>query len=48
MTNHIKTVEEHLRELGPLEAKRHVPGSSVPNELREFVLTQQNLLRSGR
>ena len=36
MKNHIKTVDEHLRELGPLEAKRHVPGSSVPNELREF------------
>jgi hypothetical protein len=30
----IKTVEEHLRELGPLETKRQVPGL-VPVEFRE-------------
>lgn len=30
----IKTVEEHLRDLGPLETKRQVPGL-VPAEFRE-------------
>lgn len=36
MKNHIMTLEEHLRELGPVEATRHVPGSRSPNEFREF------------
>ena len=35
MTTHIQTLEEHLRELSPLDAKRQVPGS-VPSEFREF------------
>ena len=32
---HIQTVEEHFRELGPLETKRQVPGL-VPVDFREF------------
>lgn len=36
MTTHIKTLDEHLRELGPLDTKRRVPGSMPLDEPREF------------